>query len=532
MMKSIFVLSFWLSLPFMALAQYAEDALRYSQYNYNMGSTARMQAIGGAHISLGGDISTAAVNPAGLGFFNKSVFVMTPALDFINADTEYGLLLSNGYENQGSEEAFKNNFHIANLGMVINFGKGRFTDDKFKGGSLAISLSSNNSYHLNRTYSGENNYNSLGDALAIEAGQTDPSFYTDDFETFGDVSSYDQAAYLSYLISPDFNGGEVNGYFADYDGFPVQREVIKERGSHYQINVAWGGNYDDRLYFGGGLATHIINMRTTRSFEETDFGTFDSADNFTQDPRLGAVYVFDKTEIRGAGVNFNAGIIFRPVSFLTLGASYASPGFLSFDEKSEFEFDVDWKPGALFVADGDTVDLNAQEGSYPSAVFQPEYRLRTPSRLNMGTSVFVGKNGFFSANLEYVDYSNMRYNADDASITDTNDDIRNQYESVLNVRVGGEYRMNNFMLRAGYAFLPDPFKNSSLQDRENISFGFGYRTLDYFIDFALVNSRFQRQAAPYTIDASQSLDNLVQAQPLARSDVNITSFAVTFGLNF
>jgi hypothetical protein len=56
--------------------------------------------------------------------------------------------------------------------------------------------------------------------------------------------------------------------------------------------------------------------------------------------------------------------------------------------------------------------------------------------------------------------------------------------------------------------------------------------LDYFIDFALVNSRFQRQAAPYTIDASQSLDNLVQAQPLARSDVNVTSFAVTFGLNF
>ena len=47
------------------------------------------------------------------------------------------------------------------------------------------------------------------------------------------------------------------------------------------------------------------------------------------------------------------------------------------------------------------------------------------------------------------------------------------YESVVNVRVGGEYRFDNFRLRAGYAFLPDPIKDYNLQDRTNITFGFG-----------------------------------------------------------
>lgn len=60
-------------------AQYFEDAYRFSNTNYGMGSTARMQAIGGAQIALGGDISSAVSNPAGLGFFNKSVFVVTPS---------------------------------------------------------------------------------------------------------------------------------------------------------------------------------------------------------------------------------------------------------------------------------------------------------------------------------------------------------------------------------------------------------------------------------------------------------------------
>ncbi|MEO1254378.1 MAG: hypothetical protein AAFY41_05770, partial [Bacteroidota bacterium] len=335
-----------------------------------------MQAIGGAQIALGGDISSAASNPAGLGFFNRSVFVATPSLDFINTDTRYGLIFNDGFEGQGSEESFKNNFNFANIGAVFNFNKGQFTNDQFKGGSLAISLNRRSSYHLNRTYEGANDFNSLIDALAIDAGSTSPALFEDRFDEVGNVEFYDQAAYFSYLISPDFDDeGNLNGYFADFDGVPIQREVIEERGSHYQFNIAWGGNYDDRIYFGGGMGTQILNYQITRSYQES---SFEVPPNFSPDPRLNAVFVDDEIAVRGIGVNFNAGVIFRPIQFLTVGASYTSPSFMSIDEESFFDFDVDWKEGALFDDGTNVIDLDAEERLYQSAINVNEYRLRSP----------------------------------------------------------------------------------------------------------------------------------------------------------
>lgn len=500
-------------------AQYFTDALRFSQSNYNLGSTARIQAIGGAQVALGGDISSALSNPAGLGFFNKSVFVVTPSLDFINANTEYGIFGSDGLNPQGSEETFKNNFNFANIGTVINFGKGRFTDDKFKGGSLAITLNRNNTYHLNRTYEGENNFNALADVLAGDAGLTDPSF----FESLENIEFYDQAAYLSYLISPNYNNDNLTGYFADFDGYPIQREVIEQRGSHYETNIAWGGNYDDRLYFGGGIGGQFLNYKEQRTFEEFDFGEFDSNDNFIADPRLNSVFVYDERTTRGFGVDFNFGLIYRPVEFLTLGASYTSPAFLTLEEESFFDFEANWKPGAEYVEGSDVIDLNSEVSLLQSSIFVNKYRLRTPSRVSVGAAAFIGKNGFLTGDLEFVDYSRANLNSDDFSTASDNDVINDTFNSVVNVRVGGEYRFDNFRLRAGYAIFPDPVKDSTLDDRTSITFGFGYRTFDYYLDFAAVSSSSQQQAVPYFIG-----DN----QPVATSDIRNTTVSVTFGLNF
>ncbi|MEP7256931.1 MAG: aromatic hydrocarbon degradation protein, partial [Flavitalea sp.] len=57
-------------------AQLPEDVIRMS-YNTPSG-TARNQALGGALGSLGGDITSLYVNPAGLGFFKTGEFVISP----------------------------------------------------------------------------------------------------------------------------------------------------------------------------------------------------------------------------------------------------------------------------------------------------------------------------------------------------------------------------------------------------------------------------------------------------------------------
>ena len=66
---------------------YYRDALRFSQYN--QWGTARFSGIGGSGSVLGGGISAATLNPAGLGLFNRSQFVLTPSLGFNTFDTSF-----------------------------------------------------------------------------------------------------------------------------------------------------------------------------------------------------------------------------------------------------------------------------------------------------------------------------------------------------------------------------------------------------------------------------------------------------------
>jgi len=488
---------------------YYQDALRFSQSNYSLGSTARMQAIGGVSISLGGDISSAASNPAGLGFFNKSVFTLSPSLNFANVDTDFSVTNT---EETSSNETFNTNFNFANIGTVINWNKGRFTNDKFKAGSLAISVNRAANYRLKRSYEGENNYNSLVDVLATDAGVADSD----------DLNEYSFAAFDQYLISPDVDGGEnIIGYFADYDGFPVQSETIREEGSHYQVNVAWGGNYDDRLYFGGGMGLQFLNYHQRKVYNEFDFATFDDDGNFTgSDPRLNNFTLVDDLEIRGTGINFNVGVIARPVSFMTIGISYTSPSFLSFDEESFIDLDANWLSGTT-SPEGD--DLSVID-PYQSALFVSDFNLRTPSKLGVGATLFVGKSGFLTGDAEFVNYANATLNSNDFSVSEDNLAIDKFYRSVINIRVGGEYRMQNFMLRAGYSVLPSPYENSSLNEVSNLTFGAGYRTTDYFLDFAVVNSERSMSYSPYFIND--------EFQPIADSDIRNTILTATFGLNF
>src|SRR5258707_3029504 len=66
---------------------YFDEALLFSR----IGSTvsARIQAMGGAQVALGGDYSSAFSNPAGLGFFNKSEASFSLGTNFFNSKSNY-----------------------------------------------------------------------------------------------------------------------------------------------------------------------------------------------------------------------------------------------------------------------------------------------------------------------------------------------------------------------------------------------------------------------------------------------------------
>lgn len=487
---------------------YFEDALLFSQSNYSLGSTARMQAIAGASVSLGGDISSAVSNPAGLGFFNKGVFTLSPSLNFSNASTDFSI---RDNELISSNETFRNNFNLANIGAVINWNKGRFSEDKFKGGSLAISISRNNSFQLNRGYEGRNSENSIID------------FYARDFGGEIGFLAFDQ--YLVDEVLEEIDGELVAvGYQPYYEGdggrSPLQNETIEERGSGYTTQFSWGGNYDDWFYFGGGIGFQTLNYQITRSLDEFDY---ERASDGQPDNLLNLVNDWSRLDLRGAGVDFNVGVIVRPVQFLTLGVSYVSPTFYSVNSELINDLTVDWADGVIFD-DGvnDPIDIGGIE---TLGIVQPsDYTLRTPSKLRAGASLFVGKSGFLTGDIEFVDHAGSTINSNDFATSEDNLAIGAFYRSVVNVRVGGEYRIESFRLRAGYSFFPSPYADSNLNETTNVTFGIGYRTRDYFLDFAIVNTERSISYAPYfTTDGFQ---------PLADSEITNTAVTATFGINF
>src|SRR5882757_8624851 len=92
-------------------AQLPEDALRSSWTTPS--GTARQQAIGGAMGSLGGEISAASVNPAGLGMYKTSEFVLSPGFRFLSDKSNY--------RGTGTSASAANNFNLGTSGLVLGY---------------------------------------------------------------------------------------------------------------------------------------------------------------------------------------------------------------------------------------------------------------------------------------------------------------------------------------------------------------------------------------------------------------------------
>ncbi|MCU0323509.1 MAG: hypothetical protein MUE72_13915, partial [Chitinophagaceae bacterium] len=103
-----FLLYISLFIGISSFAQTPDEALRTAWYTFN--GSARNMATGGVMGSLGGDITAAHVNPAGLGFFKTSEFVLSLGNNFNNNKF--------GYRGKDSL-ATKNNFNYGTMGVVF-----------------------------------------------------------------------------------------------------------------------------------------------------------------------------------------------------------------------------------------------------------------------------------------------------------------------------------------------------------------------------------------------------------------------------
>lgn len=481
--------------------RYANEALLYSRYN--PGGTARMVGIGGAQGALGGDISAAHSNPAGLGFYNRSEISLSPSFSNINNESTY--LDNNAYD-------FTNNFGFSNIGAAFNT-KRKNTTDGWRGGTFAVSYQRSQSLHNKFTFEGNNAVSSYTDVLPLfETGTYDDLYYPGDALLEAAID----ASLLGIFEDPDQPG---TFFYDTYFPFPdndypvLQRGVIDAQGSTGQMSVAYGANIEDKFYIGASIGFRSITMDRTVRYQEfadpqlyTDFP--ETADLYDND-----YYLFEtRTRDDGSGINATLGFIARPISAVTLGVSYRTPSLFTITSEESYTFNTEFLNGDAYTGSG--------SNSF-------EYNLKTPGSLTLSAAGFAQKWGFISADVEFTNYSNARLTDNFSSLGVDNEAIREDYTSVVNLRLGGELRHNILRLRAGYGYEANPYRTSLDVtvdgSRHVFSAGAGLRFANYFIDFALSQRRGNNYFSPYATTTDQ---------PIASMQNKETSGILTLGLTF
>ncbi len=514
-MKRLIILGLILILyPFSVHAQfdYYNDALRFSRAQPI--GTARTQALGGAQAALGGDINSAYANPAGLGFNRSSVMTFTPSINFYNSESEYFGQFTDDH---------KANFNIANLGVIFNFAYSDIEKSKFKGGSFSITMTRENNFHSDVRYDGYNNtdpQNGVSRSSIVDSWLDRAwGIPVDQLENLGIV--YDAREH--YLINDYFEPEDPG--FTRYDkfigDFPRQVEILNTKGNQYQWDFAAGGNYNDILYFGASLGINSINYKTGSVFTESNFVYKKSPDN-----SIDHLSTKNELQVRGTGVSGTFGMIARPVDFFRIGITAVTPTYYAMNEESSEDLFTSYNNREYPITAETSITLRDFYNEYFS---ESKYNITTPFKLTAGVAIFLGKIGFISADIDFIDYPAAKLKSSDFNVSEDNQSVKSIYQNTVNFRSGSEVRLGAFRLRGGYSYEGDPYVSSGIDNSiRKISGGIGYRNREFFVDVSAVHSKWNTTRSPYTIFDDANLNN----SPTAFTENKNLNVSVTVGVNF
>jgi hypothetical protein len=495
MIKSVvyggFILSTFFCLP--AVAQYAGDAFRYSEINQT--GTARFQSLGGNHAALGGDASTINGNPAGLGFYNRSEFSISPSLTNLNTDSRY---IGN------STSTSKSNLNLANASLVITSAPG--FERRWKRSSFGISFSRQQSLHNSFRYSGRNDRSAYVDQVVEDAdrvGWSDRDYDDEFFDNQQAVRYVDHAYYNLQLIYPTRFISNTEGSGAPYarsdrDKASNQVGQFDATGANTQWTFAYAGNYDDKLYVGGSIGLNRIKYSYVNSFD----------DQFVNPTVFRSSVKGENLSVAGNGANATFGVIYKFSPLIQIGGSLTSPTFTRIKETFDEYASADYIPGSIRNEQGQ--DVGPREGTISLLPNDFEYSVISPFKGSAGVTYFFQNKGFVTGSLEYVGYGGIRartrYNSDNAQNQEFNDnnkrEVQDTYKSGVNVRVGGEYRAGLFRGRLGVAYLSDPYLHTDGIDRSKLLFsaGVGVRSNRFFADLSGSVNTYKSAYTPYVLN--------------------------------
>ena len=458
-------------------AQNINDALRYS--TENLQGTARFQAMGGAFGALGGDLSSLNINPAGSAVFNNSLITISGSTYNIDNDVSY-------FGNRIGTQA--NNLELNQVGGAFVF-KNTNTDSDWKKFSLAFNYDLINNF--DNTYAAAGNSNQgidnyfLDFAAGIPFGSIllqEGEFIEEAYLDIGANQGFrEQQAFLGYyggIINPENENDDNTTYVSNTPYTSVNQDFLRRTtGYNSKFTVNMASQYKEDLYLGASLNFH--NILYTRYDQFTEGG-------YNLEPQVQNTIFDNYLLTEGSGFSFSLGAIAKLNDFIRVGGSYQSPTWyrLTDDFSQQINsFDADEE---INFIDFDVINL-----------FEV-YRVKTPSKLTGSLAMVFAKDGLISLDYGYQDLSQTELRpAGDPSFQTVNDQISSELGAVSTIRLGGEYRIKQISLRAGYRFEQSPYANgNTIGDLNAISAGLGYDFGGSRLDFGInrstqdINERF------------------------------------------
>lgn len=375
--------------------------------------SAKFNAMAGSMGALGGDLSAINTNPASVGVFITGNISGTLAINnskttssFSNAANSYKL----------------NNADIGQLGGVAVFETSGNTPWKFV--NFGVNYTNQNIEEYIET-PGNSNYKFQDQIEDLTTG----NMVTGTFTSLG--HAYDRTGNLT------------------------------------NMNIAFGGNYDNKFYVGGSL-----------NFKGATIEQYDSS-RLSLDVDNNNSYVLNKQRTPytedANGFSVSAGIIGKINNNVRLGASIESPTW--------------WTQYRTYS------EVNKDNLDYYFNYYDEDRKFTSPMKATLSGAFVMNKN--FALNVDYsLGLTKPKYkdpgplpNGEESAEHQLNDFYNSYYKNLSELRVGGEYRYNNFRLRGGYGISNSPFeniygKNNFIGKRETLGVGFGFDFKSFYVDAA------------------------------------------------
>ncbi|GGX20263.1 OmpP1/FadL family transporter [Aquimarina muelleri] len=504
-MKKIFLFVSVISMSFLN-AQDITDALRYSQQEIL--GTARFRAMSGAFGALGGDISSLQINPAGSAVFLNSYGSLTLSTKHTDNDVNYF--------NRFNNRSFRST-NLNQLGAVFVYQNKNYESSGVNKISLGLTYDQTTD-NANKLFASGRSSNSISSIFLNEAqglplslisrrtGETIEDLYSFLGENEGYRAQQAFLGYEAFIIEPSNSNNPDNTSYSSNisSGFFDQEYYLESTGLNGKFTINGGAQINNNFYLGINLNSHFINYDKVTEFFEGNNNTGST---------INEIIFTNKLSTAGAGFSAQIGGIAKVNKMIRLGASYESPTWYLIEEETTQRLET------ISDTDGRAV-INPRIIN----VF-PEYKLRTPAKATGSIALLFDQQGLISLDYSYKDYSTIKTSSNEGSnLTNLNNDIDSNLQGASTIRIGTEWRFDNWSFRSGYSFEESPYKNNFiLGDKTGYSIGAGYSFGKFKIDAAYNYTEQQRTEEFYS---NPSFTNFVLIDNYTQ---NIT---ISVGMNF